>query len=35
MDEKDLTMKILDGLGDKYKELVQAMQACETLVTLT
>lgn len=27
MDEEDLTDKILDGLGDEYKELVRAVQA--------
>ena len=33
MDEEDLSKKILDGLSDEYKELVWAMQACETLIT--
>ena len=27
MEEDDLTEKILDGLGDEYKELVRAIQA--------
>lgn len=27
MDEDDITEKILDGLGDDYKELVRAAQA--------
>jgi len=32
MDEKDLTDKILDGLGDDYKELVLFVQACDKLI---
>ena len=33
MEEEDLTKKILDGLGDVYKELVCAVQACDTSIT--
>lgn len=32
MDEKDLTDKILDGLEDDYKELVNVVQACDKLI---
>ena len=33
MEEDDLTEKILDGLGDEYKELVRAVQARDTMIT--
>ncbi|KAL5858235.1 hypothetical protein ACOSQ3_005698 [Xanthoceras sorbifolium] len=33
MDQEDLTDKILDGLGDNYKELVHAVQARDTSIT--
>ncbi|KAA8543167.1 hypothetical protein F0562_021338 [Nyssa sinensis] len=32
MDEDDLTDKILDGLGDDYKELIHSVQACDTMI---
>ncbi|KAA8529492.1 hypothetical protein F0562_033709 [Nyssa sinensis] len=32
MDEDDLTDKILDGLGDDYKELIRAVQARDTMI---
>nr|TKS10634.1 hypothetical protein D5086_0000081560 [Populus alba] len=32
MDEDDLIDKILDGLGDDYKELVHAVQARDTMI---
>ncbi|KAA8521885.1 hypothetical protein F0562_012801 [Nyssa sinensis] len=32
MDEDDLTDKILDGLGDNYKELIRAVQARDTMI---
>jgi hypothetical protein len=32
MDEDDLTDKILDGLGDDYKELIHAVQARDTMI---
>ncbi|KAA8522565.1 hypothetical protein F0562_013074 [Nyssa sinensis] len=32
MDEDDLTDKILDGLGDDYKELIRAVQAHDTMI---
>ena len=34
MDKKDLAKKILDGLDDKYKKLVQAIKDHEIVVTL-
>ncbi|RVW78965.1 Retrovirus-related Pol polyprotein from transposon RE2 [Vitis vinifera] len=33
MEEEDLTEKILDGLGDEYKELVRAVQARDTSIS--
>jgi len=33
VDSKDLTDKILDGLGDEYKELVRAIQARDTPIS--
>lgn len=33
LDEEDLTDKILDGLGDEYKELTRAFQARDTPIT--
>nr|TKR79272.1 hypothetical protein D5086_0000273310 [Populus alba] len=33
VDPEDLTDKILDGLGDEYKELVQAIQARDTPIS--
>ena len=33
MKEDDLMEKILDGLGDEYKELVRAVQARDTQIT--
>jgi len=33
MDPEDLTDKILDGLDDDYKELVRAVQACDTSIS--
>ena len=33
MEEEDLIEKILDGLGDDYKELVRAVQARDTSIT--
>ncbi|KAA8525981.1 hypothetical protein F0562_007919 [Nyssa sinensis] len=32
MDEDDLADKILDGLGDDYKELIRAVQARDTMI---
>jgi len=33
LDEEEITDKILDGLGDDYKELVRAVQAKDTSIT--
>ncbi|RVW59734.1 Retrovirus-related Pol polyprotein from transposon RE1 [Vitis vinifera] len=33
MEEEDLTEKILDGLGDEYKELVRVVQAHDTSIS--
>lgn len=33
MNEEDLTKKILDGLGDDYKELVCDVQACDNPIS--
>ena len=33
IDEEETTDKILDGLGDDYKELVRAIQARDTSIT--
>jgi len=33
LDVEDLTDKILDGLGDEYKELTRAIQATNTFIT--
>ena len=33
MEEENLTEKILDGLGDNYKELVRAVQTRDTSIT--
>ncbi|KAL6269021.1 hypothetical protein ACE6H2_025932 [Prunus campanulata] len=33
LDEEEITDKILDGLGDEYKELVRAVQARDTSIT--
>uniref|UniRef100_A0A5B7BE24 CCHC-type domain-containing protein n=1 Tax=Davidia involucrata TaxID=16924 RepID=A0A5B7BE24_DAVIN len=33
IDEEEITDKILDGLGDDYKELVRAVQARDTSIT--
>ena len=33
MDEDDLMEKILNGLGDEYKELVRAIQARDTTIS--
>ena len=33
LDEEEITDKILDGLGDDYKELVRAVQARDTSIT--
>ncbi|KAA8532587.1 hypothetical protein F0562_032597 [Nyssa sinensis] len=33
IDEEDLTKKILDGLGDDYKELVHVVQACDNPIS--
>ena len=32
MNEDHLIDKILDGLGDDYKELIRAVQACDTMI---
>ena len=32
MNEDDLIEKILDGLGDDYKELIHAVQARDTMI---
>jgi hypothetical protein len=33
LDEEEITDKILDGLGDDYKELVRVVQAKDTSIT--
>ena len=33
MKEEDLTEKILDGLGDEYKELIRSVQTHDTSIS--